>query len=96
MLSQGEQARRLAVLAVLAGKRRILLLDEPIYGQDDAMTGEIMAMLAAKMREENLTIVTSTHDARLVEEWADSGSRDPGRKTDMEKLNPFLKDARRF
>ena len=36
------------------------------------MTGEIMAMLAAKMREENLTIVISTHDARLVEEWADS------------------------
>jgi energy-coupling factor transport system ATP-binding protein len=71
MLSQGEQ-RRLAVLAVLAGKRRILLLDEPTYGQDDAMTGEIMAMLAAKMREENLTIVISTHDARLVEEWADS------------------------
>ena len=70
MLSQGEQ-RRLAVLAVLAGKRRILLLDEPTYGQDDAMTREIMTMLADRMREEDLTIVISTHDARLVEEWAD-------------------------
>ncbi len=35
------------------------------------MTREIMTMLADRMREEDLTIVISTHDARLVEEWAD-------------------------
>ena len=33
MLSQGQQ-RRLAVLSVLAGGQRLLLLDEPTYGQD--------------------------------------------------------------
>ena len=32
------------------------------------MTREIMTMLADRMREEDLTIVISTHE---VEEWAD-------------------------
>ena len=70
MLSQGQQ-RRLAVLSILAGKRRILLLDEPTYGQDDAMTREIMELLRSRMAKEKMTILFTSHDRRLVEEWAD-------------------------
>ena len=70
MLSQGQQ-RRLAVLAILAGSQRILLLDEPTYGQDDAMTGEIMRLLKSRMERDELTVIFSTHDRRIVERWAD-------------------------
>lgn len=70
MLSQGQQ-RRLAVLSILAGKRDILLLDEPTYGQDDAMTKEIMELLRAQMEERSMTILFTSHDRRLVQEWAD-------------------------
>lgn len=70
MLSQGQQ-RRLAVLSILAGKRKILLLDEPTYGQDDAMTREIMELLRRQMLKEKMTILFTSHDRRLVEEWAD-------------------------
>lgn len=70
MLSQGQQ-RRLAVLSILAGKRKILLLDEPTYGQDDAMTKEIMELLRRRMTTERMTILFTSHDRRLVEEWAD-------------------------
>lgn len=70
MLSQGQQ-RRLAVLAVLAGPQKILLLDEPTYGQDDAMTTEIMELLKKKMVENGITVIFSSHDQRLVRHWAD-------------------------
>ena len=70
MLSQGQQ-RRLAVLSILAGKRKILLLDEPTYGQDDAMTKEIMELLRRRMTTEKMTILFTSHDRRLVEQWAD-------------------------
>ncbi len=70
MLSQGQQ-RRLAVLSVLAGQQKILLLDEPTYGQDDAMTQEIMKLLRRKTDTDDLTVIFSTHDKRLVKQWAD-------------------------
>lgn len=70
MLSQGQQ-RRLAVLSILAGKRDILLLDEPTYGQDDAMTREIMELLRRQMEHQKMTILFTSHDRRLVQEWSD-------------------------
>ena len=70
MLSQGQQ-RRLAVLAVLAGNQKILLLDEPTYGQDYAMTQEIMGLLQKKVKEEGLTVIFSSHDISVVREWSD-------------------------
>ncbi|MDD6347747.1 MAG: ABC transporter ATP-binding protein [Lachnospiraceae bacterium] len=70
MLSQGQQ-RRLAVLSVLAGPQSILLLDEPTYGQDDAMTQEIMRLLQDVMTERPMTVIMTSHDRRLVREWAD-------------------------
>lgn len=70
MLSQGQQ-RRLAVLAALSSGQKILLLDEPTYGQDDAMTEVIMKMVHSRMEQEGLTVIFTTHDTRLTAEWAD-------------------------
>ncbi|MCQ2436930.1 MAG: energy-coupling factor ABC transporter ATP-binding protein [Clostridia bacterium] len=70
MLSQGQQ-RRLAVLSVLSGEQRVLLLDEPTYGQDLRSTRSIMAHLRQKIDEEGLTVIFITHDRELAETWAD-------------------------
>ena len=70
MLSQGQQ-RRLAVLSVLLGDQKILLLDEPTYGQDLSSTEAIMRQLEAKIENEGLTVIFITHDGELAEKWAD-------------------------
>lgn len=70
MLSQGQQ-RRLAVLSALCGEQKILLLDEPTYGQDDRSTRTIMAQLRQKAREQGLCIIFSTHDLTLSASCAD-------------------------
>lgn len=70
MLSQGQQ-RRLAVLAVLAGGQKLLLLDEPTYGQDDRSTASIMALLRHRVDAEGLTVIFITHDRQLAAAWAD-------------------------
>lgn len=70
MLSQGQQ-RRLAVLAVLCGRQKILLLDEPTYGQDARSTEAIFNQLRRKMTGEGLTVIFITHDRRIAAQWAD-------------------------
>lgn len=69
MLSQGQQ-RRLAVASVLAGGQKILLLDEPTYGQDRASVRTIMERLREKTQQ-GLTVIFITHDEVLAKTWAD-------------------------
>ncbi|MFF7294040.1 ABC transporter ATP-binding protein [Microbacterium sp. NPDC008134] len=59
-LSGGEK-RRLTVAAALATRPRMLVLDEPTFGQDARTWAELVAMLAA-LRDEGTAIVTITHD----------------------------------
>lgn len=70
MLSQGQQ-RRLAVLSVLCGNQKLLLLDEPTYGQDQKSVNAIMEQLRQLMQERQLTVIFITHDLALAEQWAD-------------------------
>lgn len=70
MLSQGQQ-RRLAVLSVLAGGQKLLLLDEPTYGQDARSVNAIMEHLREKVEREGLTVIFITHDIDLAHAWAD-------------------------
>ena len=70
MLSQGQQ-RRLAVLSILTGDQKILLLDEPTYGQDKKSTDAIMNQLMELVNEKELTIIFTTHDKELAYEYAD-------------------------
>ena len=71
MLSQGQQ-RRLAVLSIVLGKQKIILLDEPTYGQDLHTTEAIMKQLNEKVEHENLTVIFITHDEQLANKWADN------------------------
>jgi len=68
-LSQG-QKRRLSVATMLAVGQRLLVLDEPTFGQD-RLTTERMIARWKRLRDEGVTILFITHDMRLVLEVAD-------------------------
>jgi energy-coupling factor transport system ATP-binding protein len=72
-LSGGEK-RRLSVATVLATAPRILVLDEPTFGQDARTWAELVAILAG-LAAEGSAIVAATHDPLLVEAIADSEVR---------------------
>ena len=63
-LSGGEK-RRLTVAAAIATRPRVLVLDEPTFGQDSRTWSELVAMLAA-LRDEGSAIVTITHDLEVA------------------------------
>lgn len=63
-LSGGEK-RRLTVAAALASRPRVLVLDEPTFGQDARTWAELVAILA-ELRDAGSAIVTITHDEEVV------------------------------
>lgn len=67
-LSQGQQ-RRLALLAMLAGNRTLMLLDEPTYAQDERSTRFILDLLERRVAG-GLTVVMATHDLELAKACA--------------------------
>lgn len=69
-LSQGQQ-RKLAVLSMLGAGQKIILCDEPTYGQDNKTSIEIMEFLKIKAIEENITVVMVSHDKNLVFRYSD-------------------------
>lgn len=69
-LSEGQQ-RRLAVMALLAEGAQLLLCDEPCYAQDYCNTLAIMDELVRAAREENTSILFSSHDWALAKSYAD-------------------------
>ncbi|MDZ4044651.1 MAG: ATP-binding cassette domain-containing protein, partial [Rhodoglobus sp.] len=72
-LSGGEK-RRLSVATALATAPRMLVLDEPTFGQDSRTWGERVALLAALV-DDGRAVVAITHDADLVAALADSEYR---------------------
>lgn len=67
-LSHGEK-RRLSVATMLILGQKILVLDEPTFGQDRKNTVALMAKLV-DLNRAGRTIVMITHDVRLVAEYA--------------------------
>ncbi|MFZ3579401.1 ABC transporter ATP-binding protein [Virgibacillus sp. DJP39] len=67
-LSQG-QKRRLSVAAMIVDDQRLLLLDEPTFGQDAHSINELMNLLYER-HEQGTTIVMITHDMEIVHHYA--------------------------
>lgn len=67
-LSQG-QKRRLSVATMLALEPKVLILDEPTFGQDRENAARIMRELQ-RLNAAGVTIVMITHDMKLVGEYA--------------------------
>jgi energy-coupling factor transport system ATP-binding protein len=61
----GGQKRRLSVGAVLATRPRVLVLDEPTFGQD-AVTWAGLVELLEQVRSEGTALVAATHDPLFV------------------------------
>jgi energy-coupling factor transport system ATP-binding protein len=68
-LSGGEK-RRLSVASALATRPRMLVLDEPTFGQD-ATTWRELARLIVDLRDDGVGVVAVTHDDVFVDAIAD-------------------------
>jgi energy-coupling factor transporter ATP-binding protein EcfA2 len=68
-LSGGEK-RRLSVATAIATAPKVLVTDEPTYGQD-ALTWAALAGLLADLRDAGCALLTVTHDEELVAAIAD-------------------------
>ncbi|MDQ4100519.1 MAG: energy-coupling factor ABC transporter ATP-binding protein [Chloroflexota bacterium] len=66
----GGQKRRLSVAATLLPGPRVLLLDEPTFGQDRRSAHALRHELA-RLRAAGLAVVAATHDTHLIAEEAD-------------------------
>lgn len=69
-LSGGEK-RRLSVATVLATRPRMLMLDEPTFGQDSRTWAEQVAILA-EFVDAGGAVVAATHDGAFVDALADA------------------------
>lgn len=66
-LSQGEK-RRLSVASVLINQKKLILLDEPTFGQDKSSCTELMESMK-RLNEENTTLIMISHDMDLVYQY---------------------------
>ena len=63
----GGQQQRVAVARALASKPKFILADEPTANLDSASTKNLLDIMERLNKEENITFIFSTHDARVVE-----------------------------
>lgn len=61
----GGQKRRLSVGTALATRPRLLVLDEPTFGQDARTWAELVATIA-ELRADGHAVVAATHDAEFI------------------------------
>ncbi|MDP4200759.1 MAG: ABC transporter ATP-binding protein [Bacteroidota bacterium] len=63
----GGQQQRVAVARALASKPRFVLADEPTANLDSVAATNLLDIMAKLNRDENMTFIFSTHDARVIE-----------------------------
>jgi putative ABC transport system ATP-binding protein len=62
----GGQQQRVAVARALASKPKFILADEPTANLDSKSTETLLDIMKRLNKEENITFIFSTHDARVV------------------------------
>jgi energy-coupling factor transport system ATP-binding protein len=67
----GGQLRRVALAGLLAGRPKVLVLDEPFAGLDRAARRSLIAMLSRLRDQRGLTLVMVSHDVEGADELVD-------------------------
>ena len=67
----GGQKRKVALAGALVMEPELLVLDEPFEGLDPAARGALVELIGRLAREEQVTVVMTTHDIDSVSELAD-------------------------
>jgi putative ABC transport system ATP-binding protein len=62
----GGQQQRVAVARALASKPKFVLADEPTANLDSKSTENLLDIMEKLNKEEKITFIFSTHDARVV------------------------------
>jgi putative ABC transport system ATP-binding protein len=62
----GGQQQRIAVARALASKPKFILADEPTANLDSKSTQSLLDIMEQLNRDENITFIFSTHDARVM------------------------------
>jgi ABC-2 type transport system ATP-binding protein len=93
----GGQQRQAAILAALAARPEVLLLDEPAAGLDPvARRALLREIVEAVVRDPGCTVLFSTHLITDLERVADHiGIMDRGRLTLSTRLDDLLQSTRR-
>lgn len=63
----GGQQQRVAVARALASKPKFVLADEPTANLDSKSASTLLDIMTLLNKEENITFIFSTHDARVIE-----------------------------
>lgn len=63
----GGQQQRVAVARALASKPQFILADEPTANLDSKSAANLLDIMSKLNKEENMTFIFSTHDARVIE-----------------------------
>ena len=63
----GGERQRVALGRALAGRPKLLLLDEPLSALDEQMHSELCQYLAKVHKDEGVTVLHVTHNAREAE-----------------------------
>lgn len=63
----GGQQQRVAVARALASMPKFVLADEPTANLDSKSASTLLDIMALLNKEENITFIFSTHDARVIE-----------------------------